>query len=84
MRLSAIAATFVFSTIERKGQTMGFRNLAQAVSRFTLSAKQRAKLRKAFQERRTELRRALAAVERGLAQLSKPAKKRAKRRAKKR
>jgi hypothetical protein len=42
MRLSAIAATFDFSTIGSKGQTMGFRNLAQAVSQFTLSAKQTA------------------------------------------
>ena len=56
------------------------RDLLKAVSLSDLTDKQRAELKKTFEARKKELQRALTAVERGLAQLSKPAKKAAKRR----
>jgi hypothetical protein len=58
----------------------GIRDLLKAVSLSDLTDKQRADLKKTFEARKKELQRALTAVERGLAQLSKPAKKAAKRR----
>ena len=63
---------------------MAFRDVLKAVSTSTMDAKQKADLKKVFENRRQQLKRALAAVERGLAQLSRPARKAAKRRGKKR
>jgi hypothetical protein len=84
VRLSIAAATFASSTIEGKGQTMSFRDLARAVSGSTMD-EHKSKVKQALQKRKIELQRALAAVERGLRHLSEPApKKAAKRRAKKR
>jgi hypothetical protein len=84
VRLSIPAATFGSSTIEGKGQTMGFRDLARAVSQSTMD-QHKSKVRTALQKRKRELQKALAAVDLGLQHLSKPApKKAAKRRAKKR
>jgi len=59
---------------------MVVRDLLKAVSLSDLTDKQKAELKKTFEARKKELQRALTAVERGLAQLSKPAKKAAKRR----
>jgi hypothetical protein len=59
-------------------------DVLRAISLSKLTGEQRANLKKTLEERRKELQRALTAVERGLASLSKPAKKAAKRRAKKR
>jgi hypothetical protein len=60
------------------------RDVLRAISLSKLTDKQRATMKKAFEERRKALQTALAAVERGLASLSKPTKTAAKRRAKKR
>src|ERR1043166_599189 len=66
--------TFRSSTFEGKGLTMGFRNLARAISQSTMD-KHKTHVRAALQKRKRELQRALDAVNRGLAQLAKPAKK---------
>jgi hypothetical protein len=73
VRLSIAAATFASSTIEGKGQTMGFRDLAKAISLSTMEDKHKSKVKRALEKRKKELQRALAAVEHGLAALSKPA-----------
>jgi hypothetical protein len=78
------AAKFDSSTIEGKGLTMSLRILARAVSGSTPD-EHKSHVRAALQKRKKELLAALAAVDAGLAQLSRPsAKKSAKRRAKKR
>jgi hypothetical protein len=76
--LSAVAETFGLSTIEGKGLTMSFRDLAKSVSKSHM-AKHRSHVKAGLQKRRRELKSALAAVEEGLKHLSGP-----KRRAKKR
>jgi hypothetical protein len=81
--LSAVAAALDSSTIEGKGLTMSLHALAKAVSSSTMD-KHKAHVRAALEKRKKELQTALAAVERGLAQLGPAAKKSAKRAAKKR
>jgi hypothetical protein len=78
VRLSAVAATFGSLTIEGKGLTMSFRDLAKGVSRSAMN-KHRSHVKAGLQKRRRELKAALAAVEEGLRHLSgpkRPAKKR--------
>jgi Skp family chaperone for outer membrane proteins len=73
--LSVAAAT---STVEDMEQTMGFRDLAKAVSR-AVNDKERAALKRALEKRKEELQKAQAAVEEALADLSAAAKKAGKR-----
>jgi hypothetical protein len=72
VRLSIAAATFASSTIEGKGQTMGFRNLARAAARAPIHERHKAAVKKALEKRKVELQRALDAVEEGLRHLSEP------------
>ena len=72
VRLSAIAATFGSSTIEGKGQTMGFRNLARTAARSPIHERHKAAVKKALEKRKAELQKALDAVEEGLRHLSEP------------
>jgi hypothetical protein len=76
VRLSAVAVTFGSSTIEGKGQTMGFRNLAKAAAESPIHDKHKAAVKKALEERKEELEEALAAVKEGLRHLRRRAKKR--------
>jgi hypothetical protein len=63
---------------------MLIRDLLRAGSLSNLTEKRKAELKKTFEARRKELQRALAAVERGLAEPSRPAKRPVRRRGKKR
>jgi hypothetical protein len=83
MHGAVVSSHIQFINFEGKGLTMGFRNLANAISRSTTD-EHKTHVKAALENRKKELQRALAAVERGLAQLKKPAKKAAKRRGKKR
>jgi hypothetical protein len=83
MHGAVISSHIQFINFEGKGLTMGFRDLARAVSQSTMD-KHKGHVKAALEKRKKELQRALAAVERGLAELKKPAKKAAKRRGKKR
>jgi hypothetical protein len=79
VRVSAVAETFGSTTIEGKGLTMGFRDLARAAAQSPIHNRHKAAVKRALQKRKKQLQEALVAVNEGLRHLSGP-----KRRAKKR